>query len=142
MEDPAKPLSEKGILDIKKVASHLSSRDIKVDQIFHSDKLRAKQTAEVLAENLKPSKGLSEIFGLNPIDDPEKWVDILKDMTDDIMLVGHLPHLDKLSSLLLCGDINRKIVVFQQSEVACLKRDEDGKWSFEWMANPEVIEHT
>lgn len=72
-EDPLRPLSESGVRDIKVVASYLFRMGIKADQIFHSGKLRARQTAEVLAESLRPSMGTIESEGLNPLDDPGIW---------------------------------------------------------------------
>ena len=138
-EDPLSPLSRKGLADINKVASYVSKLDVNVVQIFHSGKLRAKQTAEVLLENLKPIKGLTETDGLNPLDDPRIWAERLKEVTDNIMLVGHLPHLGKLSAQILCGDKEKGIIDFKMGGIVCLKRFEDSHWSVEWMIIPEVI---
>ena len=65
-EDPYRSLSEKGIQDINRIASYVWQLNIKVLKIFHSSKLRAKQTAEILFEYLKPIKGLSEMDGFVP----------------------------------------------------------------------------
>lgn len=138
-EDPARPLSEKGLKDIRRVASYVSQLNIKVYKIFHSSKLRAKQTAEVLSENLKPTRGISEVDGLAPLDDPNMWAVRLKEIPDDIMLVGHLPHLAKLASLLLCGNADKNIVSFKMAGIVCLKRDETGTWYLQWMLTPEII---
>ncbi len=137
--DPARPLSEKGIQDIQKVATYLSQLNFALHKIFHSKKLRAKQTAEVLAGNLKPLKGISEVEGLSPLDDPDTWAGRLKDIPEDVMLVGHLPHLGRLTSLLLSGDANKNIVSFKMAGVVCIKRDEEGEWSLQWMLTPEII---
>src|SRR4030043_449099 len=136
--DPASPLSEKGLQDIKKVASYVSQLNIRVYKIFHSSKLRARQTAEILSENLKPIKGISEIDGLAPLDDPNIWAVRLKDIPDDIVLVGHLPHLGKLSSLLLCGNADKNVVSFKMAGMGCLKKDDTGAWSLQWMLTPEI----
>jgi phosphohistidine phosphatase len=137
--DPSRSLSEKGLQDIKKVASYVSQLNIKVYKIFHSGKLRAKQTAEVLSENLKPTKGITEVGGLAPLDDAEIWEERLKGMTDDIILVGHLPHLDKLASLLLCGNADKNVVSFKMAGIVCLKRNDIGEWSLQWMLTPETV---
>src|SRR4030066_680437 len=126
--DPARPLSEKGLQDIKKVASYESQLNIRVYKIFHSSKLRARQTAEILSENLKPTKGISEVDGLAPLDDPNIWAERLKDIPDDVILVGHLPHLGKLASLLLCGNADKNIVSFKMAGIVCLKRGDDGSF--------------
>jgi phosphohistidine phosphatase len=137
--DPSRSLSEKGMHDIKRVASYASRLNIEIYKIFHSNKLRAKQTAEVLSENLKPTKGVSEVDGLSPLDDPNIWAERLKDIPDDIILVGHLPHLGKLVSLLLSEKADRNIISFKMAGIVCLKRDDTGAWSLQWMITPEIV---
>ncbi|HLC14830.1 MAG TPA: phosphohistidine phosphatase SixA [Thermodesulfovibrionia bacterium] len=138
-EDSARPLSEKGLMDVRRTAAYLSGLHIKIDEIFHSGKLRAKQTAEILSETLVPANGLSITDGLAPSDDPAIWVERLKDVKNDIILAGHLPHLGKLTSSLLCGDSNKNIVAFRMAGVVCLKRDDDKVWSLQWMVIPEIM---
>jgi phosphohistidine phosphatase len=138
-EDPARPLSEKGLQDIIKVASYASLLNIAVDKIFHSKKLRAKQTADVLFQTLKPLKGTIEIDGLSPMDDPVTWADRLKDLQNNVMLVGHLPNMARLASLLLTGNPDKNIVSFRMAGIVCLKRDENSLWSLQWMLTPDVV---
>jgi phosphohistidine phosphatase len=77
------------------------------------------------------------------MDDPAVWAERLKYMTDsaneDIMLVGHLPHLGRLASLLLAGDPERHVVSFRMAGVVCLERGENGNWSLKWMITPDVL---
>jgi len=138
-EDPSRPLSSQGLLDITRVASYLSKLDIRGDEIIHSTKLRARQTAEVLYEYLKPMKGISEKDGLSPLENPEIWKERLTGLSDNLFLVGHLPHLARLSSLLLCGDAEKNIIAFQMAGVVCLKRNESGIWSLQWMITPQTV---
>ncbi len=138
-EDPARPLSEKGLSDIRKIAFYLSRLDVSIGQIQHSTKLRAKQTADVLSENLKPSKGLRETDGLAPLDDPKIWEERLKSKAEDLMLVGHLPHLGRLTSLLICGEPEGKVISFKMAGVVCLERDERDGWSLRWMVIPDML---
>ena len=138
-EDSARPLSEKGLQNIARVAAYSAQLNIKIDKIFHSTKLRAKQTAGILFENLKPMKGISEVDGLSPLDDPNIWAERLKDLQEDVMLAGHLPHLARLASLLLSGDADKNIISFRMGGIVCLKKDDAGIWSLQWMLVPEVI---
>jgi len=138
-EAPARPLSEKGLEDITKIASYVSLLNISIDKILHSSKLRAKQTAEVLFKSLKPLRGLKETDGLSPLDSPEIWADRLKDLRNDVVLVGHLPHLAGLASLLLSGNADNNIVSFRPAGLLCLKRDDSGRWSLQWMLTPEIV---
>lgn len=142
-EDPTRSLSEKGMKDIRKVASHVSRMNFKISRILHSKKLRARQTAEVLSEHMRPTGVTAESDGLAPLDDPSSWADRLKyltaSVTENIVLVGHLPHLGKLASLLLCGDPEQNVVSFKMGCIVCLERDEKGNWSLQWMITPDVL---
>ncbi len=138
-EDPSRPLSEKGASDVRKVASFLSSGSgIKIESIFQSGKLRAEQTAGILEEYLRPPKGSSQRDGLAPMDDPAVWAKRLETEIPDILLVGHLPHLARLASLLLCGMPDRSVVNFHMGGMVCLKKTE-GMWSLDWMIIPEML---
>ena len=137
-EDLARPLSDNGIAEVKKIASFISRLDITVEEVLHSSKLRAKQTAEILADSLAVTKGISEADGLAPLDDPALWAEKLKSKTHSLMLVGHLPHLAKLSSFLLIGDKERSTIAFRMGGVVCLKKDDAGTWTMQWMITPEI----
>lgn len=138
-EDPSRPLSEKGVRDVRKVASFISQREkIEAECIFHSGKLRAALTAGILSEYIQTAKGACEAEGLAPMDDPAGWAERLRGSGMDVMIVGHLPHLSRLSSLLLCGNSEAGMVNFKMGGVLCLKREE-GKWSVEWMVVPEIL---
>jgi phosphohistidine phosphatase len=138
-EDPSRPLSGQGLSEIRKTGSYLSRLNLGVDKIFHSTKLRAKQTAEVLAGGLRASEGLSEADGLKPLDDPNIWAERLKDVPGDIALVGHLPHLARLTSLLLTGSVQREIVSFRMAGIVCITGDAPGTWVLQWILTPPVI---
>jgi len=136
-EDPERGLTEKGFADIEKTAKFLSSLKISVDKIFHSSKKRAVQTAEVLSKYLKP-KNVVVDNNLNPLDEPEVWYEKISKLEENIMIVGHLPHLEKLASLLLCKDKTKKIVNFKMAGVVCIKKEEQN-YSVEWIIIPEIL---
>jgi phosphohistidine phosphatase len=137
--DPARPLTEKGRNDVRKVAFFTAGAHVRVERIFHSGKLRARQTAEILGEVLKPSSGIMETDGLAPLDDPIIWAQRLQETTRDIMLTGHLPHLKRIAALLLCGTTERKAVAFAMGGIVTLERDDAGMWSLCWMVIPDLI---
>jgi phosphohistidine phosphatase len=91
-----------------------------------------------MAENLNIEKSISETDGLAPMDDASIWAERLNKRTNALMLVGHLPHLGKLASLLLCSEKERNVVAFKMGGVVCLKRDDIG-WSLQWMITPETL---
>ena len=138
-ENPERPLSEKGRSDIMKVASFVSKHQkILAGLIVHSGKTRAQQTAEILAGFLNPQKGVKYEDGLDPLADPLVWVNRLNSSEEDICLVGHLPNLSKLTSLLLCMDETKEIIRFQMGGIVCLEKAEK-LWSIIWMIVPGIV---
>ena len=138
-EDPARGLSDSGISDVKKVASHLAGMDLKVRNIYHSVKLRAMQTAQIIADNMGIDQAITETDGLSPMDDPRIWFERIYELKEDTMLVGHLPYMSILSALLLSGDQGNGLVEFEAGTVACIERVQDGSWKLKWKTDPKDI---
>ena len=139
-EDPSRSLSDEGRCQIKKVAGYARDNlEIHVKQIIHSGKLRAEQTAQVLAYHLSDSREILTSDNLAPLDDPSIWADRLSDQSENLMLVGHLPHLSKLASLLLTQDQDKEVVKFYNSGIVCLERRENGYWQIQWLLSPKII---
>lgn len=138
-QDPKRPLSEKGIADLNKIADFIKPVSVEVDYIRHSEKQRAIRSAKILAGVLKVSKDVKARDGLNPNDDVSAIEKELASVDGDIMLVGHMPFLGKLASLLLSGNETSDTVRFQQGCIVCLNRDEDTGWRLEWMVVPEIL---
>jgi phosphohistidine phosphatase len=138
-EDPSRGLTDKGVRDIGRTAVFAAKLPVRLKQILHSGKKRALQTAEILGEYLVPEEGISETSGLSPMDDPQIWAERISAIGDNIMLVGHLPHLSRFASLLLCGDKNRRLLDFEMGGIVCLRREGDCNWTLDWMIVPEVI---
>ncbi len=132
--DPEEGLSDKGRMDCENVAKFAANSGVKVNKMYHSVKLRAKQTAEIFSDFVsgKPE----EKQGLKAMDDVKPW---REKPEDGMMLVGHLPFMEKFSALLLCGDEEKKCVNFHQGAIVCLLKDEDGKWSVDFMITPEML---
>jgi phosphohistidine phosphatase len=135
-----RPLSDNGVVSVRGVAAFIAENtDTKVKTIYHSGKKRAIQTAELFAKILKPSKGVVLGKELNPLSLPWGWVERLAKIEENIMIVGHLPHLNKLSALLLCQDESKPVVQFQKGAVICLYKNESGIWSIIWMIVPQIL---
>ncbi len=133
--DPDRKLTEEGIKETQVIARLLASKNVKISKIFHSGKTRARMTAEIIGEVLNV-KDIYEAEGLSPLDDPNIWARRISEFDEDIILVGHLPHLSKLVTILL--NIDREVVKIRYSSVLCLL-DEDGRWVIEWYLTPDLI---
>ena len=131
-QDSLRPLSPQGVKDLEKCAKFIAAHNIQIDEILHSNKLRARQTAEIMCKHLGAAGGLREAGGLGPMDDPQPWINELAVSKDKLMLVGHLPFLSRLSSLLLTRRMNTSCIVFYPGTVAAF-RNSGGDWAVEWV---------
>ncbi|MCL0097141.1 phosphohistidine phosphatase SixA [Dehalococcoidia bacterium] len=138
IEDPDRPLTEKGKETVASVARYLASLGMEVAEILHSDRLRARQTAELFAQHLSPARGAKEEKWLGPLDDPQKARRLIQQAEGPLMIIGHLPHLSRLASLLILGTPENEIIRFKMGGVVCLSKS-DSKWFVEWVLVPELI---
>ena len=70
--------------------------------------------------------------------DVHLWAERISKETKDLLLVSHLPFLEKLSSLLLCGDENARLVLFRYGAIVHLDQKEDKRWAVRWILNTEM----
>ena len=139
-EDIQRPLSKRGLNETIRIAGFLSMQaNLQVSRILHSGKLRAQQTAEILAEGILPEDGVAAADGLKPMDDPAIWIDRLTAEERDIMLVGHLPHLSRLVSRLVGEDETRMVAAFRNAGVVALGLDDNNAWSVSWIITPQLL---
>jgi len=136
-QDPTRPLTDRGREEVQRVAQHAAALGLRIAEIRHSGKLRARQTAEILVGALSPLHGIREMDGLAPADDPGKATAEIESAREPLMLVGHLPHLSRLASLLLVGDPGREIIRFRNGAIVCLVQAE-GRWLLQWVLTPEL----
>jgi phosphohistidine phosphatase len=98
--DPQRPLSARGRAHAALLATGLQKAGFVPAAIWHSGKLRSRQTAEEVWRACSPFAEFRMIRGLAP-DDPPEWVrqELLVE-SRDVALVGHMPHLASLARLL------------------------------------------
>jgi phosphohistidine phosphatase len=137
IEDPARPLSDRGREEVRRVTRHVGALGLQIPEIRHSDKLRARQTAEILAEFLKPERGVRQMEGLAPGDHPDRAYLEIEAAQEPMMLVGHLPHLSRLTSALVVGDPDQEVVQFPAGTIVCIARAEEG-FHVKWVLTPEM----
>ena len=137
--DPTRSLTEEGLRDIQKVAAFIKPLNLSVDYLWHSGKKRAQQTAAFLAEVITINKEHTACDGLAPNDDVEAIENQIMSAKQDIMIVGHLPFLSKLVSLLLTGHESSDTVAFRNAGIVCLNYTDDNQWQLDWMITPEIL---
>ncbi|MEA3416895.1 MAG: phosphohistidine phosphatase SixA [Thermodesulfobacteriota bacterium] len=137
-EDPEQGLSDKGVLDVKRIADAAKKYGVNVSCIKHSGKKRARQTADIFASALQPELGVQEIGGIKPMDDVASFACSISS-GEDLMLVGHLPFMEKLVSFLNTGSVARPVIKFQNGGIVCLGEDPNNhSWVIKWTLMPDI----
>ena len=137
-EDPQKGISVEGRAATERIAEVAQGYGVRVDTILHSGKTRARQTAAIMAAALTPAAGVKEKTGLKPMDDVTALGGLI-DSADNVMLVGHLPFMQRLTSWLITGSIEPPVFKFQNGGIVCLKEiPELGGWMIAWSLMPNI----
>ena len=138
-EDPERPLNDQGRQNVERMATWAAASGLQVDQIRHSRKRRAEQTAEIFAQRLQPPDGAIATDGIDPNDDVRPLAQSLDQGSGRLMLVGHLPFLSRLVGQLLFGDPDRTDVGFDAAALVILERQEDA-WALNCLMQPSLLE--
>ncbi len=138
-DDVARELSKKGRGQAKALGKFLRARDLFAPAaLWHSPLVRARETAELLAEHAKLEAKLVETTGLLPEDDPS---DIAGRLTRThlpaLALVGHEPYMSALASLLVADE---PTPCFAFRKGATLALEGVGRhWIVQWFVSPDVV---
>ena len=113
-QDAHRPLTPKGKSKLWEIAEGMASLELAFDLILSSPYLRARQTAEIVAEALKARKRLELSETLAPAGSTKKLIELLKKLepsAGDVLLVGHEPYLSELIALLVAGQTGLSVVM-------------------------------
>lgn len=136
--DPDRPLSDQGRADVEDIARLIAGAGAAPEQIQHSGKTRARQTAEIFAAVLDTGAGVSEVDGIGPLDSAAALSQRLPSPGGERMICGHQPFMGKLVSHLLTGDEETSLVAYSPGSVACLEHSEETGWVLCWFVRPEL----
>mgnify|MGYP000141373337 CR=1 FL=1 len=134
--DPKKSLSREGKIQTLRVLAFLGAKGLNVDVLWHSNKQRAIDTARVITENIKVAE-VSERSDLSPLSEVGDLPAQIVNLNKNLMIVSHLPFLNKLLSKLILGVDTYELVLFKNSCIVCL--DYKDRWRIEWVVCPDII---
>ena len=137
-EDPERPLTPEGVQQAKATAEGIKQLGIQFDLIIASTKRRAQQTAALVAEGLRyPYSDILSTEALLPDASLDNIKGIIKsEEAHHILLVGHLPHLEKLAEDLLHGGQ----LVFANCGLSCLEITEGETARLLFHLQPEQLQ--
>jgi phosphohistidine phosphatase len=125
--DTQRPLSVVGLAQADSVAARAKAAGAAPAEIWHSGKLRARQTGEACLRACNPFAAFRMVRGLLP-EDPAEMMKIQLDAeTRDVMLVGHMPNIAGLAARLAGADVN-----FPLHGAVAFARDDGGVWKERW----------
>jgi phosphohistidine phosphatase len=140
-DDSKRPLTGEGITRLRQIARGLATIGVSFDQILTSPLVRARQTAEVFAENLDGKPAVNVAHSLAPggkytalVDDLSKYA-----RRQRIALVGHEPDLGQTAARLIGA---RSPIEFKKGGIARIDVDAlppTGPGHLRWFATPKML---
>jgi phosphohistidine phosphatase len=143
-KDADRPLTPEGERKLGQISEAMEALGLAFDLILSSPYLRARQTAEIVAESLKARKQLEFSDSLVPGGSMKKLVEFLNRLQPPpgkVLLVGHEPYLSGLVSLLVAGNQGCS-VVFKKGGLCKLAAESltHGRCAaLEWLLTPKQM---
>lgn len=140
--DDERPLTEDGLREMRRVARGLHSLVSRIDLLASSPLVRAKQTAEAVADEYGISVG-EIIEPLRPKSDFTAftaWLDATR-RSDIVAVVGHDPHLSRLVTWLATG-VDSAHVALEKGGACLLHFDSSigaAKATIDWLLMPAQL---
>ena len=142
-DDPERHLNKDGLEQCHFSGRALRQLDVNFDLVISSPKVRARQTAEIIAGEVGYPKDKIKITEtLEPTAYPKDTISYLNNFTDKnkIMLAGHLPLLGNLASELLSK--NSQISLYFEAGAVCqidVDQPISHNGNFRWFLTPEQL---
>lgn len=135
--DAARPLSDKGRKQSRRLGEHLAAVGFEADGFITSPKIRAAQTAEIVAEPLRTKVSIDDRLGggleIDALDA------VLADAGDPgrVVIVGHDPDFSELLSELVATRLEMKKGAFARIEIERPLRAGAGR--LRWLLPPDSL---
>lgn len=142
--DSERPLTDKGRKKMRQIAKGLRNLGVEFDLILSSPYVRARETAEILADVFKMKKQPAFSDNLIPLGNPELLISEINEKypVNSLALVGHEPHLSTLVGMLVSE--NGKVeVTLKKGGVCYLSADDlhynEHRATLEWLLTPGIL---
>jgi phosphohistidine phosphatase len=144
--DSERPLIPKGEHRLRAAAAAMEKLELSFDLILSSPFIRAKQTDEIVAGELKLKKRIEFFDGLVPGGNSKALIHALNELKpapENILLVGHEPYLSRLISLLVSGGADAAAIEMKKGGLCKLQIGElrHGQCArLAWLLTPSQME--
>ncbi len=142
-DDSQRPLTDKGKKKMRQIAKGLRALGVDFDLVLSSPYLRAKETAEILADVFKVKADVVFSDNLVPSGDPDLLISEMNEKYNahSVALIGHEPQLTALVGLL----VSENAIVdmsLKKGGVCRLSADDlhhTRKATLEWLITPGIL---
>ena len=142
-ENLLRPLSDLGKEEVRSTATQAKTYGINFDKVLHSTKVRAKQSAEIFCETLGLDVPLQESPHILPMSEPEPMLELCNETSGGLLIVTHLPFVNRLASLLIGGKEDAEQFTFKTASLLCLEKrpanalvETPTAWQVGWFVSP------
>jgi len=142
-EDAQRPLTDKGKKKMRLIAKGLHTLGVNFDLILSSPYVRARETAEILAEIFKVKQEVAFSENLIPMGDPNALIAEMNEKysVNSIALVGHEPFLSSMAGLLIADNADIEMT-FKKGGICRLSAEDlhhIRKATLEWLLTPGIL---
>lgn len=136
-----RPLNPRGQNEVLQIANFLRNEHCLIEKIYHSEKLRAIETAEIIANTLALTNKLQILPSLDPDEEVFRLIGDIHEFSQNTLIVGHLPNLALLSSFMIYGNMTTPSVSFLTATTACFELN-NNSWQLKWSIDPQSLRKT
>ncbi len=138
-KDPQRGLTDDGKLKIEQLAKHLQQQKMTFKHVYHSDRKRAQQTAEIMTKAISPNIEPALLQNITPNDDPGLILEKINSWTEDTLITSHLPFVPDLITLMTGPDVYTSPISFKTGTVVCLEKGNNSSWNISWSNSPDQL---
>ncbi len=141
-DDSQRPLTDDGRKKMKKIVKGLRQLDVDLGLILTSPYIRARDTAEILANGFKVKDKMFFTDNLTPEANFDKLIDeIIEKNVDSLALVGHEPMLSSFVGFLMTGN-SASTIALKKGGVCLLRADDlhqERRALLQWLLTPAIM---
>ncbi len=142
-DDGLRPLTPKGMKKMRQIVKGLKNLRISLDYLFTSPLVRARETAEIVAQGIRVKGEIQELEALEPDGIPSELLSSLNRLENEayVGLVGHEPHISRTISYFLSGNYTACITV-KKGGVAAFEADKPlsaQRIELKWLLEPKQL---
>ena len=137
--DNERELTLRGKMQVERLANWLRQYELNDPQMWHSGKLRAFQTAEVVREKTGWFCQLRPMDELRPEAKVEPIVEMIRNEDRDLVIVSHMPLLSEITAELLGHGPGKVFWEFGTAGALVLQRDGFQDWIVQGFVRPSML---